>query len=494
MSVLNRRTLFAFLFAGILITACGKPAEEQSDIPITTSSEDARQAFLDGRDQWEIGKRDEARALFDRAIAADPSFAYAYVMRARTATSPSDWKKHAELAIENREHASPAEQKLVDQLAAFMNDDEEKAFALMEALAGDLPESARAQVMYAFALEDMDKTADARTVLEKATTLDERWGMPHRALANSYIFREPRDLEKAREHALRYVELRPDAADSHITLGDVYRAQGDLEAARTAYGKAAEVDASSDVAFSKKGHAESFLGNFEEARADFAAAANVSKTWKVGAKNFGVYTWIYAGDMGAALDANQAVLDEIDGMSDDPAQRRQMRIGCLEDRALIASASGDFATAEEAFAQLAELQRMVMEEMANESYTKQQEAWLALLEGRIALRKGDMAAATAAADRADQRTDGLNSPQAKDGVFFLRGLIALEQEDAAAALGHFANGDDESIEVTFYSAMAHEALGEKDKAMALYQEVADWNFNGLNYALIRGTALSKLAS
>ena len=161
---------------------------------------------------------------------------------------------------------------------------------------------------------------------------------------------------------------------------------------------------------------------------------------------------------------------------------------------MIACAAGDFATAENAFARFAELQRGVTEKLGNEHFRRYQEAALAVLEGRIALRKGDIAAATAAAERADKVTDGLNAPDAKEGVHFLRGLIALQQDDPASALAHFADANQDFIEVTFFRAMAHEALGQNDEARLLFQEVADWNFNGLNYALIRGAAIEKLAT
>jgi hypothetical protein len=46
----------------------------------------------------------------------------------------------------------------------------------------------------------------------------------------------------------------------------------------------------------------------------------------------------------------------------------------------------------------------------------------------------------------------------------------------------------------YWLAMAYEGAGNKDKAKALYIEIADNNFNGLDYALIRNEVKKKVGS
>ena len=53
-------------------------------IPITTSSEEARKLYLDGRDLLEKLRGTDARRLFEQAVAKDPNFALAYVGLANT--------------------------------------------------------------------------------------------------------------------------------------------------------------------------------------------------------------------------------------------------------------------------------------------------------------------------------------------------------------------------------------------------------------------------
>jgi len=54
-------------------------------IPITTSSNEARKLYLEGRDLLEKLRATDARHLFEQAAAKDPNFALAYVGLANTA-------------------------------------------------------------------------------------------------------------------------------------------------------------------------------------------------------------------------------------------------------------------------------------------------------------------------------------------------------------------------------------------------------------------------
>jgi len=65
------------LISILVILACKK--QETDKIPITTTSEVARAAFLKGRDLSERLKAEEAIKHFEKAIALDPDFAMAHL-------------------------------------------------------------------------------------------------------------------------------------------------------------------------------------------------------------------------------------------------------------------------------------------------------------------------------------------------------------------------------------------------------------------------------
>jgi len=305
-----KRTVFSVLIALPLLAGCGQPAEEDTGIPITTVSDEARENFVQGRDAMEMNRREDARAAFDRAIEADPAFAIAYLYRARLSNSPKEWKKFTDLAQQHKATASEGEQLMIDMIPLYIKDDREMVLTQAQKLAAAYPKSPRAQLEVAFALNGLNKTSDSRNKLASITEMHPDFAPAYRELASSYVFDEPVDYTLAEGHANTFVKLKPEEASAHILLGDVYRARVQLEKAREAYAKAAEVDASQPIAYSKKGHANTFLGNYDQARADFEEAMKHSEgTMKVSGANFGVYTYIYAGDLSAALRANAAVME-----------------------------------------------------------------------------------------------------------------------------------------------------------------------------------------
>ncbi|MCZ7556380.1 MAG: tetratricopeptide repeat protein [Bacteroidia bacterium] len=494
MRPLYRFALPVIALGCIALASCGSPTKTDDDIPVTTASEEARSAFIDGRQAWEAGRVEQARDAFDTAIAADPAFALAYLYRARSASSAVEWKAFVDKALANKATASEGEKILIDLTATRLDDDVQGALVLAEKLVHAFPTSARAQHELADAYADMRKTTEARTALLKATELDGKWGRAFGSLAMSYVFDAPRDLAKAEEYAKQYTTLDPQEPNAQIILGDVFRAQVELEKARDAYAKAAELDASSSVALSKKGHVETFLGNYDAARADFESAAQKTSRWQAGPKNMATFTWLYAGDAKAALAANEAVIAALPTLISDTDQLDQAMLNTYANRCYIAADTRAFDIAEQAYAKHAEIARTIAAALQNPMFVKYTESNLALLEGHMLARKGELAAAAALADKAERELQGTNDPRAMNGVHFLRGLVAHLSGKQQDAIGHFTPISNEMIEARYYAALAHEALGEKEQALKLYKEVVDWNFNDIQYALVRSKAVAKLKS
>ena len=62
--------LFCLVFSLLLLLfiGCEQMAPKATDIPVTSTSEEAIALFEKGRDALEFGRTDDARALFDEAI------------------------------------------------------------------------------------------------------------------------------------------------------------------------------------------------------------------------------------------------------------------------------------------------------------------------------------------------------------------------------------------------------------------------------------------
>ena len=489
----NQSVVFGCMFVAlILVGGCGQQADHGA-IPITTGSDEAREYFIEGREALEMGRSDDARDAFDRAIEGDETFALAYLYRARLATTAQEWKKFTDLAQEHKAGSSEGEQMLIDMIPLYVASDDEAVLAQAKKLAAAYPESPRAALEVVYAMGGLNMTAESRSQLESLIADHPSFAPAYRALANSYVFEMPNDYGLAEKHARKFVELAPREATGHILLGDVYRAQVQLEKALASYTEAVKVDPEHSVAYAKKGHADTFLGNFDMARADFEEAIEHAEgTGKMSGANYGIYTYVYAGDLPAALNASAAVMQNIPRLIADEEAQQQALMMCYEDRCKIAAAHGDFDIAREALAEYAKLSRSIADEMNMPEIVAYTEANLAELEGWLAAWQGDYDAAMAHADAAAEHLAVSKSPRRLEGVHLLKGYVALQQGDPDTALEHLEQSNSDWITVTFYTAQAEAARGNTEEAMGLYREVADWNFNSLDYALIRNKALTML--
>jgi adenylate cyclase len=84
-------------------------------------------------------------------------------------------------------------------------------------------------------LHQRDANHRAEECLKQAVALDDEFALAHAALAECYGLRVSswwagrEEIERARPHALRALELDPDSPESHRALGQVYRAEGNAE-------------------------------------------------------------------------------------------------------------------------------------------------------------------------------------------------------------------------------------------------------------------------
>ena len=65
------------------------------------------------------------------------------------------------------------------------------------------------------------------------------------------------------------------------------------------------------------------------------------------------------------------------------------------------------------------------------------------------------------------------------------------QKNYQTAVDHYQQANVNGVQVKHELAQAHEGTGNNEDAQKLFKEVAEWNFNGVGYALIRNAAIEK---
>ncbi len=485
---------WAYRFALCLMLTPGLLAAQ--DLPVNTESAGARAHFIKGMDALDANRNDDARKHFEKAIEYDAGFAAAHLYRTWIATSGADWKKHHEASLASRDGASPYIQNLIDQNVANTANDTERTMRLAHELVVHYPSSARAYQYLGFELGGHKKFNEARAAYKTSIALDNGYAPAYRSMAMSYVFNEPKDLKKAEKYARKYVELVADEADAYIVLGDVIRAQGDFGGARDAYASAVEVDPANEIAHSKRGHANTYLGDYEAARADFSAAAEAASTLggKVGQQQFGAYTYLYADNVDAAMQAMSRILDGIESQNASEEDITFPAMNTHAQIALIAMHNNRFDEANAHLTKRGEYLEKAIGQVQEPDWATNMRANLTLTRGLLAAYKGDTNTARKLADENKAMRADQTNPRRYEGYHRLMGVIEMKDGNHAAAVEHLLAANDQNPMVKYEKAMAQEMAGDMAAAKKLYKEVADYNFNSVNTALCRNMAKKKVAS
>jgi Flp pilus assembly protein TadD len=456
-------------------------------LPITTGSVDARNHFLQGQRELDLGRGFEANAHFKEAAAADTGFALAYLYVATTGNSLAEFKTNLELAERHAAGASPAERLQIQIARKGLENDVSGQLALAQQLVTLDPQSPRAYLVLAGVQGSLNRNADARASILKAVGLAPRLLVAHTDLGNSYLTGEPKDFAKALEHMQHAEALTPNEPYMHDLLGDVYRAQNNLDQARLEYTRGHALNPADASLVQQRGHVNSFMGNYAAARADYDSAIMLGRAnEKAAYVPFRADVSLYAGDPQAAIAELNRLVAGVDAMG--VPEARGTKIAALSDIATIAIDTRDFVSADAALGQRTPLLMQQASEMGGPAFQRSQEANIAYFTAWLAARQGNYTAAGQATERMATLVTPNANPRRMEGVHELKGFIALYQSHFQEAAGQFAQGNLDDPYVKYQYAVALDGAGEQAKAKQLFGELAVYNFNSVGYALIRKDA------
>lgn len=461
----------------------------------STTSDEARQHAAAGERLGDTGFPLRANEEFKRAVAADSSFAYAYLRVAQTSFSGDDYATNVRRAAAHIAKANDVERLLIQSEQKNDESDVAGSIELMRQVTTLAPTNARAWSLLGARLQSANKTAESRAAFEKAAGLDSTYAFPLFQLANNYIFREPKDLAKAERHVLAGQALWPKEPVSFRNLGVVRRAQGRLEDAIAAYTQQIALDPTDVAAHQSRANANLFAGHFDAARADFDAAFRVARPAErvyVGINRS--FVPAYQGDFDGTLKEGSDFLHALEGLHVAFPQQDSSNVLFL--KTVIATHHHRFAVAESALKIMGPQMRALAKASKSNGYVRWADGQVAYLEGVLAAQRGDLAAARARlaeVERARAQDDAVS----KSGqIHGLRGLIALLEKDYATAGSELTAADPTNTQMQFlyWRALAAEGQGHAAETADLLRKIAGYNFNSAEYAAVRHDAIAKLKS
>jgi tetratricopeptide (TPR) repeat protein len=482
-SVLCLCALACFALLIVLQTGC-KPANSD-EVPITTTSKEARKLFVQGREMAEAQHPQEANGLFNQAIEKDPEFALAYLFKAGSASDAKEFKEARAKAISLASKASEGERKIIAAHQAYYDENNVvKTNQIYQELAGQFPNDKRVQWYLGGSYANLREYDKEIAAYERVLAIDKSFAPAYQALGYTYRWRN--QYEKAEGYFKEYLRLIPQEANGHDNLADLYRKMGKFGEALEQYNEAVKMNPAFRSSEYKAGTTMFFMGKYEEGRQ--ALRQLMDKETKPANKLYDLMAivrgYIYEGDYPTALEATDKALQ----MSRDLGLPEQTAFNHWVKLSLYFELN-DW---DKAAASLAERIDVAATANLTPAYRENVQASNSFWQAMIAVGRKDFAAAQAIAAEFKARVEAVKNPTWQKFPVWLLGHIALAQGDAGKAIGYFSQGEMDDPWTMYFFALAKEKAGDTAGAAELYKNVANWNLDDTSYAFVRQKAAAKM--
>ena len=476
-----RSRLVCFAVALGVVSLAASPSRE---IPITTASDEARQLYVQARDQAENLEFPSAVKLLEQAVALDGSFAMAYLLRGQSGGGFTTFRDNLEKAVSLADKVSPGERHWIMAAKAQAEGDiveTRKHLAELEKL---FPEDKHLQLR--LARFERGVTGDGQKAIahfRKATALDSSFAAAYNELG--YAQADAGDYGSAESSFKKYISLRPDRPNPYDSYAEFLMKTGRYDESIGQYKKALEKDATFVASLAGIGTNQVFKKEFEKARATFERqrAQSPDLDSQLTALENVANSYVHEGRPADAA----RVLDDVSQQAANAGQVPRA-VNAQLDAAFLLSESGK---APDAGAHLERASRLVASGTLPESVrarltsaTSLARAGVLAAQGRFDAAEGEIAQARPAIERR-------RNPIELRFLNEVLGSVALRQKRYREAIAYFEKGDARSPWAMHQRARAAEALGQNSQAAELFGKVADWNVNDIGYAVVRAEAMEK---
>jgi tetratricopeptide (TPR) repeat protein len=453
---------------------------EGDQVPVTTSSDEARTFYQRGRVLADQLRAHDARQQFEQAVAKDSGFALAHYELALNSGSPKEFVAQLDQAVTLSSKASEGERLMILALQTGTNGDSKKSLEYSQQLADKYPRDPRAQTLLGLAYSGRQEFDKAVSQLAKATALDSTYAPAWNLLGYAYM---PQGKYADAEAALKkYIALVPNDPNPYDSYAEMLMRTGRFDESIAQYRKALAVDPHFSSSYIGIASNLMFQGKHD------AAAAQAQKLYDAARDD---------------ADRRAATLSRVVTYVDQGNTARAM--GALEKLYVFDAGIGDTAAMSFDATQMGDVLLGMRPDEAGKRYRQS----IALIEGsglpaeikqnarladhanlaRVAIAKGDTATANAEAREFVTGAEATHDVGRIRTGHELTGLIALHNKDFDKAAGELGQADQQDPYVLYAIATAYEGKGDAAKASEFAKRAANMNtLPTIRYALVRTKA------
>lgn len=450
-------------------------------IPITTSSDEARKAFLQGRDLNEKLLIQDSIAHFDKAISLDPNFAWAELSRANVSPTGKEFFDHLKKAVSLADKASNGEKLLILGTEAGANGNPAKQKEYLDQLIAAYPNDERANFAlagYHFGQQDFPK---AIQYYKKATEIEPKFSSAFNLLG--YAYRQNVEYANAEAAFKKYIELIPNDPNPYDSYAELLLKMGKFDDSVTQYRKALSIDQNFINAHQGIGMALLYKGNADE------AASEIEKITAKARSDAERRTALFA----------LTVVDVDSGKWDKALAEVDKQYALGEKTNDVPGMTGDLQLKGNIFLEMGKYDEakasfekgLKMTEGSSLSQAIKENAGLFhhYNLARVALGKKDLATAKTESEAFRKGTEAKNNPAQMRQAHQLIGLIALEEKDYDKAVSELSQANQQNPYDLYRLCQAYQGKGDASRAKEFCKRAAEFNsLPGIQYAFIRKKA------
>lgn len=480
--------LFIGIYFSLLLISSGIAGpQKEGKIPITTKSEEARKAFLQGRDLFEKLRAQNSRQYFEQAVAKDPDFALAYLFLANAQPSAKGFFENLDKAVALADKASEGEKWWIMGFQAGATGNPAKQGEIYQKLCDAYPNDERAQTLlgnYYFGLQDYAKAIE---VYEKSVKINPAYSQPYNQLGYAYRFLEKYD--DAEKTFKKYVELIPDDPNPYDSYAELLMKIGRYAESIQKYQEALKIDPQFVASHTGIATNLNFMGKHGEARKQLQKLYDAARDDGERRAAYFSMAVSYAdeGKMDRALEMLRKQYAIAEKINDAAAMS-----GDLVLMGNILIEMGKFDEAKEKYDQA---RKVVQESTLSDAVKANNRRFSMFNSAYAAVAKGDLAAAKEAAETLRKEAHAVNNRFQIWLAHQAAGMIALQEKNYEKALEELPQANQQDPYNLYRMALAYQGKGDLQQARAMFTTVANHNtLNSMNYAFVRSKAKQMASS
>ncbi|MFH2036204.1 MAG: tetratricopeptide repeat protein [Candidatus Zixiibacteriota bacterium] len=454
-------------------------------IPITTSSKEALDKYLKGRDFMERFSNTKAIENLEDAIKIDSQFAMAYMLLAFLQYTTPEYFNYLDKANSLKDIVSEGEKIYISAIQARVIGKIGEQEQLLKELVELYPKDERAHMELAnfyFAQQEFEKAIEE---YKECLKINYRFSLPYNMMGYSY--RNINDYENSEKAFEQYIELIPDDPNPYDSYGELKMRMGKYGESIESYYKALKLSPKFTASHLGIAANLNFLGKHKEARDqlqelyDLADTDDERKTALFGM----AVSFVDEGKLKAGIEVfnrRMELSQKTDDLNNLVGDLRLIAYICLELK------QPD--KAEESYEKSI---KVINESNYAQDIKDNSNREIHYFKVQLALVRNDLPTAMVELEEYRKVAKEFASIVRTRMMHELNGMVALYEMKYEEAIKEFELGREQSARNLYRTGLAYEGLGDKAKAIDFFDRAAHFNSTSdINYAFIRIKALEKL--